>query len=197
MPTLLDVLTGNRETLAEELWRKCGGPGSRRPGPCPSAVKPEPKPDVATRPEVPLVPLVPLPDGMDLGECFNNQTVKEKGKNGKTFSRSDFDDGKHIWVVATSGEVIVGDGNYSPLYYSSLDKETLDKFQIVAKKFSEEYKNTDGIVRMFTSVQSGYGGGSKMIKTTLSGFQNALKKVPKGSAVASISFLRKRKTVIG
>ena len=42
MPTLLDVLTGNRETLAEELWRKCGGPGSRRPGPCPGPKKPEP-----------------------------------------------------------------------------------------------------------------------------------------------------------
>ena len=53
MPTLLDVLTGNRETLAEELWRKCGGPGSRRPGPCPSGVKPEPAQPTAPQQAVP------------------------------------------------------------------------------------------------------------------------------------------------
>ena len=42
MARLLDVLLGRTRTLAEELWEKCGGPGSRRPGPCPSAVKPQP-----------------------------------------------------------------------------------------------------------------------------------------------------------
>ena len=53
MLTLLDILEGRRQTLAEELWEKCGGPGSRRPGPCPSGVKPEPAQPTAPQQTVP------------------------------------------------------------------------------------------------------------------------------------------------
>ena len=66
MPTLLDFLEGRkRSTLAEELWEKCGGPGSRRPGPCPGPKKPEP---VVQEPAPQPVQPEPVPDNTDRGQ---------------------------------------------------------------------------------------------------------------------------------
>ena len=80
MPTLLDIFTGRRETLAEELWRKCGGPGSRRPGPCP---KPKPGEPMAQEPAMqqPLPSPETRTDKIKLFPGVNPEVAKQQLKD--------------------------------------------------------------------------------------------------------------------
>ena len=81
MARLLDVLLGRKRTLAEEIWEKCGGPGSRRPGPCPSAVKPQPAQPTQPAPQEVAAQQPSLISEAMIGK-INPEVAKQQFKDG-------------------------------------------------------------------------------------------------------------------